>query len=309
MSKLLVESTAVPQATGVAGRWKATLITPGQGSSGHYSESVLRETGPAALRKGAKSFVTHNRLENGEPDPFRMWGFLAEDAYYEEGVGLVGEIEVLPSWRDRVAEVAPHTALSVYVMGESDVDGNITSLSEAVDNGVDMVVYPGRPGSELTEKLYENAQKISGVEPSKNSDTSDSSADATRKVQEKAMEEAIKALTSIVESLVTKMDAAEKRAVEAAEAIKAEAAKTPEFDAFAAADKVAEAKLTPALHSRVVEGIKSGNHDVDALIADAKEIQESVKASLGESVDEVVRVSESGKKESISGILGIKVAA
>jgi len=158
MTTVLVESTTIPQATGKAGRWKAVLLTPGKGSSGLHTEAAIRESGPKALRKGAKSFITHNRLENGEPDPFQMWGFLAEDSHYEDGVGLVGEIEVLPSFRDRVAEVAPHTALSVYVSGNVDSDGTITEYLDDPQNGVDLVVYPGRPGSALVEKLYESAK-------------------------------------------------------------------------------------------------------------------------------------------------------
>src|SRR5690606_34011170 len=161
-TSLLVESTGVPTKSD-SGRWRAVLITPGQGSSGFYSEDMLREYGPLALRKGAKSFVTHNRLENGEPDPFSMWGVLAEDSYYEEGVGLVGEIEVLPSWREKVEEVAPHVALSVYVAGEIDEAGNITKIVPDTQNGVDMVVYPGRDGSGLVEKLREAMASADGA--------------------------------------------------------------------------------------------------------------------------------------------------
>lgn len=157
MAKLLEESTAVPVATGTEGLWRATLITPGTGSSGNWLEETIKRDGPHALKKGAKCFVTHNRTENGEPDPFRMWGVLAEDSRYVEGTGLVADIQVLPSWKDRVEEVAPHTALSVYLMGESDDKGNITAILEDVQNGVDMVAYPGRPGSALVEKLYESA--------------------------------------------------------------------------------------------------------------------------------------------------------
>src|SRR5690606_14253944 len=194
MTKLLIESTTVPTATDT-GRWRAVLITPGKGSYGFYSEALLKEHGPKALRKGAKSFVTHNRLENGEPDPFQMWGFLAEDAYYEEGVGLVGEIEVLPSWREKVAEVAPHTALSVYVSGEIDRDGNVTELSEDGQNGVDLVVYPGRPGSSLVEQLYESATK----------DSVEASADKKKEnqVELKDIQEAIeKANKALLDALV-----------------------------------------------------------------------------------------------------------
>lgn len=164
MTTFLVESTTVPIATGKPGRWKAVLLTPGKGSSGIHTETAIRETGVKALRKGAKSFITHNRTDNGEPDPFQMWGFLSEDSYYEDGVGLVGEIEVLPSFRDRVAEVAPHTALSVYVAGNVDSSGMITEYLEDPQNGVDLVVYPGRPGSALVEKLYESARTSAQAE-------------------------------------------------------------------------------------------------------------------------------------------------
>lgn len=285
MSTKLVEATAVPQATSVRGRWRAVLVTPGQGSSAYYSEAVLRESGTKAFRKGAKSFVTHNRTENGEPDPFRMWGYLAEDATYEEGVGLVGEIQVLESWIDRVAEVAPHTALSLYASGNVDDDGNLTEFTDDRQTGIDLVVYPGRDGSGLVEKLYESAQ---------NGTAAESSAQAEKKAQEKTMEAELKALTAVVESLAARFDAAEKRVTEAAEAeAKAALAEQEKFDAFAAADLISEAKLIPSLHKRVVEAVKAGQHDVASLIKDAQEIQGEI-TSLNES-DESVQVNESGK--------------
>lgn len=159
--KLLQESTSVPVPTETKGLWRATLITPGVGSSGNWLEETIKRDGPLALKKGAKCFVTHNRLENGEPDPFRMWATLASDSYYEEGVGLVADIQVLKSWQERVEEVAPHTALSVYLMGESDENDNITAILDDVQNGVDMVAYPGREGSALVERLYESAFALS----------------------------------------------------------------------------------------------------------------------------------------------------
>ena len=156
--KLLHEATASPTST-KRGLWRAVLITPGVGSSGNWLEETIRRDGPRVLRAGARCFVTHNREENGEPNPFMMWGTLASDSFYDESAGgLVADIQVLNSWIDRVEEVAPHTALSVFLMGESDEFGNITSILEDPQNGVDMVVYPGREGSALVEKLYESAR-------------------------------------------------------------------------------------------------------------------------------------------------------
>ena len=84
-AKLLRES--VPDALTQAGnRWKGILARPGKGSSGNYSEEVLREYGPKALAPGAKAFVDHNP-ERSVRD---MIGTYPNGAVYEDGVGLVG---------------------------------------------------------------------------------------------------------------------------------------------------------------------------------------------------------------------------
>ena len=286
MAKLLVESTSVPTAT-KEGRWRATLLTPGVGSSGTYSESLLKEFGPAALRKGAKSFVTHNRLENGEPDPFQMWGFLAEDAHYEEGVGLVGEIEVLPSWRDRVSEVAPHTALSIYVMGEADEEGNVISFDEDAQNGVDLVVYPGRPGSGLVEKLYENAKK----------DSSEPSVEV-KKENEMELKDVKELIEASNKELVTTL----------IEALKPSAPAEGEVDFAAVAETVVkESDLTPRARARVFESVKNGMKVEDA-IASEKADAEEYKAKFAENKTEEIHgrvVQENADKGySLSGALG-----
>lgn len=273
MPRLLVENTTVPQPTLKEGRWKAVLITPGAGSSGKYTESVLREHGPMALRKGAKSFVTHNRLENGEPDPFKMWGFLAEDSYYEDGVGLVGELEVLPSWRDRVSEVAPHTALSVYVMGESDADGNVTSLVYEPDNGVDMVVYPGRPGSGLVEKLYES---MASVEEAENG-----TAPAVRQTESKETPMEIQELAEKVDKLAESVTGLVASFTTLSESLKPEEA--PEVDLAAVVESVAEAGLPKASRKAVLESFQTGTKIEDA-IKDEKARVDEIRKELSESI-------------------------
>ncbi len=273
--RLLSESTAVPTKAG-NGRWKSVLITPGQGSSGFYSEDVLREFGPIALRKGAKSFVTHNRTENGEPDPFAMWGFLAEDSYYEEGVGLVGVIEVLPSWRDKVEEVAPHVALSVYVSGEADENGNVTKFVEDVQNGVDMVSYPGRPGSSLVEQMVESAAQMAreSTEPSVTS--------AVEKekgiTMEKDVEERFAALETLLTKLVTKEQAAQ---AEAAQAEADDAAVEARVSAYDAAVDAIEAAELPAEAAKSLRAEARKGTDITPLIEFAKTVK---TAAVSESV-------------------------
>ena len=159
MSKLLTESGSAPVKSG--NLWRAVLITPGKGSSGIYTERMLRESGPKAFVKGTHSYVDHPRDEGDTRSPKNLIGVLAEDAHYEDGVGLVAELSIMPHWREFVEAVAPHTGLSIYAMGEGDrnEDGDVVveTLMPHVQNSVDLVSYPGRSGSKLAQKLYEAA--------------------------------------------------------------------------------------------------------------------------------------------------------
>lgn len=293
MQTLLVESTAVAQPTAVEGRWRSVLLTPGKGSSGTYSEAVLREFGHVALKKGAKSFVTHNRMPNGEPDPFSMWGVLAEDARYEEGVGLVGDIDVLPSWRDKISEVAAHTALSVYVMGEADKDGNVTSLLEDVQNGVDLVVYPGRPGSGLVEKLYES-MKTSAA----NAENGSAPADRrTEKESEMEIEDVAKKVDALTEAFAAYV--AEFGPL--LETLKPSDA--PDVDLTAVVESVVEASLPKASRKVVTEAIANGAVPDDAIKeekARVDEIRKELSESLKPTVGAAGRVVEAGSAEGFS---------
>jgi hypothetical protein len=158
MTRLFTESGSAPVKSG--DRWKAVLITPGTGSSGYYGEEMLSEYGPQAFPKGTHSYVDHPKEEGEIRSPKNLMGVLAEDAYFEDGVGLVAEIEVMPHWLEFVEAVAPHTGLSIYAMGEGRYEDDeliVESLIPHTQNSVDLVSYPGRPGSKLADKLYEAA--------------------------------------------------------------------------------------------------------------------------------------------------------
>lgn len=159
MAKLLSESGSAPVKSG--NNWRAVLITPGRGSSGVYTEEMLREYGPQAFKKGTHSYVDHPRDDDDIRSPKNLIGVLAEDARYEEGVGLVAELSIMPHWKEFVEAVAPHTGLSIYAMGEGNYNESgeivVESLVPHVQNSVDLVSYPGRPGSGLADKLYEAA--------------------------------------------------------------------------------------------------------------------------------------------------------
>ena len=161
MSTLLTESAIAPTKTD-SGNWRAVLITPGKGSSGVYTEAMLKESGPSAFPKGTHSYIDHPVAEGEIRSPKNLMGVLAEDAYYDESAGgLVAELQVMPHWKEFVEAVAPHTGLSIYAMGEGSYNDNgelvVESLTPHTQNSVDLVSYAGRPGSGLAEKLYESA--------------------------------------------------------------------------------------------------------------------------------------------------------
>lgn len=295
MKKLLEESTSVPVASDTRGLWRATLLTPGRGSSGNWQEDVIRRDGPKALKKGAKCFVTHNRLENGEPDPFSMWATLDSDSWYEEGVGLVADILVFDSWVDRVEEVAPHTALSVFLMGESDEHENITAILEDPQNGVDMVCYPGRPGSALVNKLYESAIRDSKKESTATPvEESKETKGLTQMDQE--VKDAFEALEAKIDALVS--DKQEKAAAEIdaeafADAVdKAVAEKLEAIKVSVAAVEAAKADLLPTQVKTLNESAYRGE-DVTKDIEDAKALAAEAKTIHTEgAVNETGRLGE-----------------
>lgn len=282
--KILQESSSLPKATGERGVWRATLITPGLGSSGNWLEETLRRDGPVALRKGAKCFVTHNRLENGEPDPFRMWATLDSDPWYEEGVGLMGDLRVLNSWIDKVEEVAPHTALSVFLMAEADEYNNVTSILPDIQNGVDMVVYPGREGSSLVEKLYESARMESQETPAVKS-ASEITDTKGLSLMEKDVQDRFDTIESKIDSaLASKQVEAEAEANE--EAVKAAVAEALKDHAekakiALAAVEAAKADLLPSQVATLTESALMGE-DVTASIESSKAIATEAKTHFAE---------------------------
>lgn len=300
MTKLLHEATATPTSS-KRGLWRAVLITPGVGSSGNWLEETIRRDGPRALRKGARCFVTHNREENGEPNPFMMWGVLDEDSFYsEEDGGLVADIQVLNSWIDRVEEVAPHTALSVYLMGESDEFGNITAILDDVQNGVDMVVYPGREGSGLVEKLYESAR----MESQKNSAVNEAGETDTKGLSEmelKDVSDKVDALEAKIDAaLASKQAEAEAEATDEAIAAAVKEALDKQAEAISASLELVEAAKDDLLPSQVTSLRESAikGEDITASVESNKKIAAEAKAAFGNQNDgETGRLGESASTE------------
>src|SRR5690625_150786 len=149
---LLTESVASPVRKS-ENRWMVTVATPGQGSSGYYSEDLLREQGPSALSPGAQSFINHDSSRH----PKDMTAISPARAFWNaEQSQLHAELAAFPHRKEPVAAVAPYAGMSLYMRGKSDEEGNVVELTPHAHNGCDLVARAGLEGSGLDEKLYES---------------------------------------------------------------------------------------------------------------------------------------------------------
>jgi len=303
---LLKESTATPLAKS-GNHWRAVLVTPGKGSSGTYSEAMLKEYGPKAFPKGTHSYVGHPNSEYEQRDPKNLMGVLAEDAYWEEGVGVVGKLDIMPHWKDFVEAVAPHTGLSIYAMGSgNDESGEmvVESLIPAIDNSVDLVSYPGRPGSGLAEKLYESARRA--FVEKRTEDVS-----GGKEGNDMTVEEQLAKLTTLVTEFISESkEAAAKLVQEQANAATAADEVSVKVKAtIEALELVHDAKLSDPLEAELVSAVEAGNTDVKPLIERAKGIEKAIAESLSKNDDENLRINESSDKSKATKLSGLSIFA
>jgi hypothetical protein len=304
MSELFTESAVAPVKQGE--NWRAVLITPGKGSSGIYTESMLQEYGPVAFPKGTHSYIDHPVSEGEVRSPKNLMGVLANDAHYEEGVGVVAEIQVMPHWKEFVEAVAPHTGLSIYAMGEGSIneegDVVVESLIPNMQNSVDLVSYAGRPGSGLAEKLYESAIAAFVENGAATAETETEIMEGNPDMEEimEKLEELNVKFTALAEALRTP----DEEPAEEVEAV------DPNEVAAEVAEAVAEAALPAASRKAVYEAMKAGKTVEDAIVAQ-KELIESLKATLVESatpvVEETANVKTVEATAKLSDILNVKV--
>jgi predicted DNA-binding protein YlxM (UPF0122 family) len=309
MTTLFTESAVAPVKAG--DNWRAVLITPGKGSSGIYTESMLKEYGPLAFPKGTHSYVDHPVSEGEVRSPKNLMGVLAEDAYYDESAGgLVAELQVMPHWKDFVEAVAPHTGLSIYAMGEGNrnEEGDIVveSLVPNIQNSVDLVSYAGRPGSGLAEKLYESAL---AAQMSDNGTAAETAAATipTNKEGILNMEEIMAKLEEMNTAIEAKFAALAETLLPAEEPEEV----VEEISVEAVAEALVAADLPSVSRKAVYESLRNGADLTEAIEAQ-KNFVADIKSHLKETaaavaVEETIIPNTVEKAASLRDILNVKV--
>lgn len=147
-SIVLSESAKVPYRK-VGTKWRVTVATPGQGSSGKYSEDMLRERGPAAFPAGTRAFFNHD----AKRDLRDLVGTYPEGAFWNEEEGLLqADLVALPRWSELLDDLESLAATSIHAQGDRDAQGNIT-LNYDRGNTIDLVGLPGLEGSGVKYRI------------------------------------------------------------------------------------------------------------------------------------------------------------
>lgn len=257
-------------------RWRVIVARPGKGSSGTYSEDLFRRDAEKIIAPGGQMFINHEDSRN----PKDMVAVYPEGSFWDEDEkAVVAEAEVFSHWKSFVEEVGPHCGVSLYALGESDENGNITAIIEDRLNGADLVSRPGLVGSGLAEKLYESAKMAeSNVEPGV------TSARETKGIKmDQEIKDAFAALHALIAPLVAKEEA---RVADAAQVEADEAAVSKAVESYDAAVKaIDEADLLPSQIDSLRAEAKKGA-DVAPLIEAAKQVKADAIAALGESNDD-----------------------
>jgi hypothetical protein len=151
-----------------SGVMKARIINPGQGSSGYYTESLLKSIAPKF--DGVQVFWDHATEAEEAARPERSLRDLAGkvlpgtskwESEGTHGPGVYADVQVYKPYQEAVNELGPDIGLSISASGSGKagvVGGKKTVVVESISrvNSVDFVTLPGRGGKPL--ELFEAAR-------------------------------------------------------------------------------------------------------------------------------------------------------
>lgn len=162
-------SSSLEAATALGnGRYRVLLVKAGWGSSGFYSEEVLRRDGPQVWPVGTQQYLDHQTETERKEKPegsVHNWASIITSApvWDADERGLVAEVEVYPQWQFLLnPRFVKDVGLSIRAYGfaeHGEAEGRegpiITSLTEGIS--VDWVTRAGAGGRVL--ELIESARQ------------------------------------------------------------------------------------------------------------------------------------------------------
>jgi hypothetical protein len=165
MPKQLTETAAISEAAAATAKETGLLpiqfISPGWGSSGYYSTEVLEQAAadkviPAGTHMYADHPTDTEFLERPGRSIKDLMAVTVEDAKLNSDGALVGEVQVVPAWRNLLETVRDHIGVSIRGSATDIVEGEAEGRRGGIIEGlvapvtsVDFVTRAGRGGKVL----------------------------------------------------------------------------------------------------------------------------------------------------------------
>lgn len=286
------------------------LISPGWGSSGYYSEEVLKRDGPSAFPAGTHMHLDHpteaEKRERPEGSVKDLAAAIASEPVYKEsgpaGPGLYAKAAVIPEYKGLIDALAPHIGVSIRAPGtftEGEAEGRRGRIVKAIFNSpihsaVDFVTKAGRGGQVLAlmESWRDPHDESHTDRPGQTTikDDPPSKSKETQNMDE--LQNAQKALVAS-EAKVAELTAAN-------EAMSTELGSLRESVALAEARVLAEAEISKTeLHgitkARLSETIVAMAKLGEDGKLDVKALNEAMTAEIARETEYVAKITESGK--------------
>jgi hypothetical protein len=166
-----LDSDLLPLVEAVIGRdgvMPIKIIAPGWGSSGYYSEEVLKRDGPRVFSEGLHMFLDHPTRSEEVERPERSVRDLAAELVTParwvdddpHGPGLYAEARVHEPYREFLADLAPNIGTSINAVGKAapgEAEGKDGRIIQTIEyaSSVDFVTTAGAGG---LIPLYEAAR-------------------------------------------------------------------------------------------------------------------------------------------------------
>lgn len=144
------------------------LISPGWGSSGYYSESVLQRDIPAAFPPGTQMFWNHptatEEMERPEGDLNHLAAVIVSEPRWEpnglKGAGMYADAKVFTGYAEALDQIGEHIGVSIRGYGSKEpgtAEGRQGLIVSEISHGksVDFVTKPGAGGAVLS--IFESA--------------------------------------------------------------------------------------------------------------------------------------------------------
>ncbi len=291
------------------------IIKPGWGSSGYYSEAMLKRDAQKVYTPGLHMYLNHPTTKEEKERPERdlrdLAGNIVGNVVYENGPlgpGVYADALIFKDKREFLGEIAPYIGISHRVMGKSvtgEAEGKKGPIVESLEKGisVDYVTMPGAGGGivQLYESWRESAQNTEQVTESENMEITVEAVKGNAAVMKELRESILAEQEGGAEKLMAQIEEYKKKIAELQAELDRmkEAAAVSEAIRYATVElgksnlpEVTKTRLIEALPAKVT--MKEGMLDTETF---GKIVTEAIKAEI----EYIQKLTETGKVRGFGG--------